>query len=128
MFSTTFSNTSFSVALRFKFKYSTSFDKDIALLGSSSTNRSTIIFPFFILPAAFILGPMLNDIFDSSTLLLFDFKKFLSPSLGLLLISFNPWNTITLFSSIKGIISETVANATKSRRLRIFNLFSDFKL
>ena len=100
----------------------------LAFSPSSSINNSTIIFPFFILPAALILGPILNEIFDSSILLLIDFKKFLSPVLGFEFIVLKPWKTIILFSSIKGIISETVAIAVKSIKSLILYGSFDIKL
>ena len=100
----------------------------LAFSTSSSINKSTIIFPFFILPAAFILGPILNEIFDSSILLLIDFKKFLSPILGFEFIILKPWKTIILFSSTRGIISETVAIAVKSMKSLILHGSSEIKL
>ena len=75
IFLITFSYTFFSIDLLFKFKYSTSFDNELALFASSSVRRSIDYFSIFHSSSALTLGPMLNDIFDSSTLLI-DFKNF----------------------------------------------------
>ena len=70
-----------------------------------------------ILPAALILGAMVNARVCASALSCDFVRKFEKHFLGEVFMSFSPSATISRFSPIRGTLSATVARAAKSRYL-----------